>query len=197
MKISLDGIWESDYFLGDEQYFAWTSHGHCLNQMHRDCAGSAGFIMGNKASSAMRGHIPGCDRTFLLENGLCEECPNTAVKYSETQCRTCSKIMPNCHTCQLVDNNDYTKGSVCTECYYPYELSEDRKSCIECLNGFDEESGGYENVLKNRLFCKQSVTNSIIQEKYRFVNGIFTENSYYVRGGSNCRHEKTTKCAML
>ena len=73
MKISLDGIWESDYFLGDEQYFAWTSNGRCLNQMHRDCAGSAGFIMGKKASSAMRGHIPGCDRTFLLENGLCED----------------------------------------------------------------------------------------------------------------------------
>ena len=73
MKISLDGIWESDYFLGDEQYFAWTSNGRCLNQMHRDCAGSAGFIMGKKDSSAMRGHIPGCDRTFLLENGLCED----------------------------------------------------------------------------------------------------------------------------
>ena len=73
MKISLDGIWESDYFLGDDQYFAWKSNGRCLNQMHRDCAGSSGFITGKKVPSAMKGHVPGCDRTFLLENGLCED----------------------------------------------------------------------------------------------------------------------------
>ena len=73
MKISLDGIWESDYFLGDDQYFAWKSNGRCLNQMHRDCAGSSGFITGKKAPSAMKGHVPGCDRSFLLENGLCED----------------------------------------------------------------------------------------------------------------------------
>ena len=70
MKISLDGIWESDYFLSDDQYFAWKSNGRVLNQMHRDCAGSAGFLMGKKVPTAMQGHVPGCDRTFLLENGL-------------------------------------------------------------------------------------------------------------------------------
>ncbi|MBQ9790523.1 MAG: protein kinase, partial [Clostridia bacterium] len=31
-------------------------------------------------------------------------------------------------------------GSVCTECYAPYQLSEDGKSCIECLHGYDEKT---------------------------------------------------------
>ena len=67
----------------------------------------------------------------------CKPCEETTVKYSETKCEKCSNVIPNCHKCQLVDNSDYTQGSKCTECYYPYQLSKDGKSCIECMNGFD------------------------------------------------------------
>ena len=66
-----------------------------------------------------------CSNQYIAspsQNGtICEECLPTHYKYSETECKQCSSLFPNCHTCQLIDNSDYTKGAICLECYYPYE----------------------------------------------------------------------------
>ncbi len=73
-KIFLDGNdWEADYFLPEDQYLAWKNRSRNLHNMLRNCAGSSGFIAGAPAPGAIRGTIPGSDRTFLLENGLCED----------------------------------------------------------------------------------------------------------------------------
>ncbi len=70
MKINLDGNgWEADYFLSEDQYNSWRSRSRNLENMLIDSALSSGFVRGAAAPGAMRGAIPGCDRTFLLENG--------------------------------------------------------------------------------------------------------------------------------
>ncbi|MBR7121444.1 MAG: hypothetical protein IKC94_04305 [Lentisphaeria bacterium] len=69
-KISLDGIWEGDYFISGAQRSAWGNNCRVVEQMLRESAMSSGFFSGAEAQWALKGTIPGCDRTFLLENGL-------------------------------------------------------------------------------------------------------------------------------
>ena len=72
--IKLDGRdWEADYFLSGKEYARWKSRPRALRNMLRNCAQSAGFVRGDEAPGAMTGTVPGCDRTFLLENNLCED----------------------------------------------------------------------------------------------------------------------------
>ena len=73
-QISLDGAgWEADYFLSEAQYMAWSSRSRNLHNMLRSCAQRNGFITGGAAPGAINGTVPGCDRTFLLENGLIDD----------------------------------------------------------------------------------------------------------------------------
>ncbi|MCI5779648.1 MAG: hypothetical protein MR051_07555 [Lentisphaeria bacterium] len=73
-RISLAGNdWEADYFLSEAQYNAWRSRSRNLQDMLRSDAGNSGFVRGAEAPWAMRGTIPGCDRTILLENGVCAD----------------------------------------------------------------------------------------------------------------------------
>ena len=73
-RIDLAGNdWEADYFLSEAQYNAWRNRSRNLQDMLRSDAGSSGFVRGADAPWAMRGTIPGCDRTMLLENGLCAD----------------------------------------------------------------------------------------------------------------------------
>ena len=70
----LDGAdWEADYFLAAKEYSRWKGKTRALRNMLRNCAQSAGFISGDDAPGAMTGTIPGCDRTFLLENEQCTD----------------------------------------------------------------------------------------------------------------------------
>ena len=70
----LDGNdWEADYFITHEKFVCWKNVPRKLHNMLRNSAISSGFIIGEPAPGAMTGTVPGCDRTFLLENGLCEE----------------------------------------------------------------------------------------------------------------------------
>ena len=73
-KILLDGIWEGDYFLSLDDY-AKTRTPRVLHQMGRESAMSSGFIAGKPLPWVMKGHIPGCDRSFLKENGQCTADP--------------------------------------------------------------------------------------------------------------------------
>lgn len=68
-KISLNGIWEGDYFISPQEYERTQSSPRILHQMHRESAISSGFIAGREQPWVMKGNIPGCDRTFLQENG--------------------------------------------------------------------------------------------------------------------------------
>ena len=73
-QIYLDGNdWEADYFLSEKEYLRCKGWHRTLHNMLRNCAQSAGFVRGDDAPGAMTGTIPGCDRTFLLENGLCDD----------------------------------------------------------------------------------------------------------------------------
>ena len=73
-RIILDGSdWEADYFLSMDAYTSWTGRGRSLQNMLRLSAQAAGFHTGAPMPDAIKGTIPGCDRTFLLENGLCDE----------------------------------------------------------------------------------------------------------------------------
>ena len=69
-KILLDGIWEGDFFISGAQRSAWGSNCRVVEQMLRESATSSGFASGQSTPWAMKGHIPGCDRSFLLENGM-------------------------------------------------------------------------------------------------------------------------------
>ena len=72
--IYLDGNdWEADYFLPEQQYFKWTGVHRTIFNMFRNSAQSAGFVSGDVAPGAMTGTVPGCDRSFLIENGQCED----------------------------------------------------------------------------------------------------------------------------
>ncbi len=72
--IILDGSdWEADYFLSEAQCNAWRNRSRNLHNMLRSDAGRAGFVQGEPAPWALTGTVPGCDRTFLLENGQCED----------------------------------------------------------------------------------------------------------------------------
>ena len=73
-KIFLDGSdWEADYFLSEKEYLRWRGQHRALRNMLRSSAQSAGFVRGEAAPGAMTGTVPGCDRTFLLENGRCAD----------------------------------------------------------------------------------------------------------------------------
>ena len=69
-KILLDGIWEGDFFISGAQRSAWGSNCRVVEQMLRESATSSGFASGQSTPWAMKGHIPCCDRLFLLENGM-------------------------------------------------------------------------------------------------------------------------------
>ena len=70
----LDGNdWEADYFLTHEDFNTWKSSPRKLYNMLRNSAISSGFVIGADAPGAMKGTIPGTDRTFLIENGECED----------------------------------------------------------------------------------------------------------------------------
>ena len=73
MKLYLDGpAWEADYFISNEKDAAWRANGRYIDQMFMDSAVSAGFCDGT-APATLRGRVPGCDRTMLLENGIIDE----------------------------------------------------------------------------------------------------------------------------
>ncbi len=74
LQIILDGSdWEADYFVDTETFNAWKSSPRNLHNMLRSSAASSGFISGAVAPGAMAGTIPGCDRTFLIENNCCND----------------------------------------------------------------------------------------------------------------------------
>ncbi len=71
----LDGNdWEADYFIFHENYKAWKKDPRL---QHNQLMDSVLFSDFNKidydGSGCLRGTVPGCDRTFLEENGLGEE----------------------------------------------------------------------------------------------------------------------------
>ena len=73
-QINLDGNdWETDYFLPEKEYLQCKGWHRTLRNMLRSSAQSSGFVRGDAAPGAMTGTVPGCDRTFLLENGLCAD----------------------------------------------------------------------------------------------------------------------------
>ncbi|MBE6378758.1 MAG: hypothetical protein E7051_08085 [Lentisphaerae bacterium] len=73
-KMCLDGRdWEADYFLSEREYYQWKGRHRTLFNMMRNCAQSAGFVRGDECPGTMTGTVPGYDRTFLLENGECED----------------------------------------------------------------------------------------------------------------------------
>lgn len=73
-KVSLNGIWEGDYFISPAEY-AQTRIPRILHQMHRESAQSSGFVSGKDMPYVMKGKIPGTDRSFLKENGQCTDDP--------------------------------------------------------------------------------------------------------------------------
>ncbi len=73
-KIYLDGNdWEAEYFLSEREYYQWKGWHRTIKNMIRNCAQSAGFVRGDAAPGALTGRVPGCDRSFLLENGECRD----------------------------------------------------------------------------------------------------------------------------
>ena len=66
----LDGSdWEADYFISVEQHKTWLSNPRLQDNLHMECAERTNFIKrGAKVTGLLKGTIPGCDRTFLLEN---------------------------------------------------------------------------------------------------------------------------------
>ena len=71
--IILDGPdWEADWFQTEEIRRAWNEHPRNLRGQLMESAYSSGFITG-AATGAMRGNVPGCDRSFLLENGRIQD----------------------------------------------------------------------------------------------------------------------------
>ncbi len=73
-RISLNGNdWEAQHFISEAQCDEWKKNGANLKDMWLDSAESAGFLRGEDDGTALRGTVPGCDRTFLLENGLMAE----------------------------------------------------------------------------------------------------------------------------
>ncbi len=75
MEIVLDGNdWEVDYFITNEEYLGWKQNGRHIHRMLMDNAGSSGFITpGAGYAGAMRGTVPGCERTVLRENGKIDD----------------------------------------------------------------------------------------------------------------------------
>ncbi len=72
--VTLNGSdWEAQYFLSDEQFYDWSGRPRRLENMLMDSARSSGFLSGAEAPGALKGTVPGCDRTFLLENQQIEE----------------------------------------------------------------------------------------------------------------------------
>ncbi len=71
MKIILDGNdWEVDYFIGTEEYLGWKQCGRQIHRMLMDNGTSSGFVTPDaEYAGAMRGTVPGCERTVLWENG--------------------------------------------------------------------------------------------------------------------------------
>ena len=62
--------WEAQYFISEEQFTFWNSKGRNLENMLLDSPISSGFILGKECPGTLTGHVPGCDRSFLMENGL-------------------------------------------------------------------------------------------------------------------------------
>lgn len=72
--LTLNGSdWEAQYFLSEEQFSTWSGRSRNLENMLLDSSRSAGFVSGAEAPDALKGTVPGCDRTFLLENHQMEE----------------------------------------------------------------------------------------------------------------------------
>ena len=71
LKKVLDGKdWEVDFFITETQYQAWVNRERTIDRMHMYSAQQLGFIRpGVPAPGAMRGTVPGCDVSVLLENG--------------------------------------------------------------------------------------------------------------------------------
>ena len=68
--ISLNGDdWEAQYFISRPQFNFWMGDGRNLANALLDSPLSSEFIFGKPCPGAMKGRIPGCDRSFLLENG--------------------------------------------------------------------------------------------------------------------------------
>lgn len=67
----LDGKdWEVDFFISETQYHAWVNRERTIDRMHMYSAQQLGFIQpGKAAAGAMKGTVPGCDVSVLLENG--------------------------------------------------------------------------------------------------------------------------------
>ena len=72
LEMYLDGSdWEADYFISVEQHKTWLSNPRLQDNLHMECAERTNFIKrGAKVTGLLKGTIPGCDRTFLLENDI-------------------------------------------------------------------------------------------------------------------------------
>lgn len=68
---SLDGNdWEVDFFITQQEYQTWVTRERTIHRMHLYSAQQLGFTQpGTPAPGAMRGTVPGCDLSVLLENG--------------------------------------------------------------------------------------------------------------------------------
>ena len=75
MHLILDGNdWEADYFTSLARHKAWRNDPRRQSDMLMECVSLSDFIRPDAApGDRLRGTIPGCDRTFLLENGLCDD----------------------------------------------------------------------------------------------------------------------------
>ena len=73
-KITLNGSdWEAQHFISERDFAAWTGLGRHLDKMLLDDAQHSGFLFGEDDPSALHGTIPGCDRSFLMANGLMDD----------------------------------------------------------------------------------------------------------------------------
>jgi beta-mannosidase len=66
--------WEADYFISVDQQKTWTSNPRLQDNLYLECAERTNFIK-RKANvpGLLKGTIPGCERTFLLENKKIED----------------------------------------------------------------------------------------------------------------------------
>ena len=66
--------WEADYFISVDQQKTWTSNPRLQDNLYLDCAERTNFIKRNaNVPGLLKGTIPGCERTFLLENKKIED----------------------------------------------------------------------------------------------------------------------------
>ena len=75
MRMLLDGCdWQADYFIAHENYKKWVSNARLQHNQLMDSVFTSDFIKPDyDGAGCLTGTIPGCDRTFLEENGLSED----------------------------------------------------------------------------------------------------------------------------